>query len=333
MTGAYDDVPFGVTDPDGPSIAGGRMLGRSQLADLPPVRPLVADVLSRPSAAVLVGGYGTGKTFLALGLAACVATGQPWLGHDVEPGRVLYVCGEGAYGIDTRLTAWERTWQHGRPIPDDRLTILAKPVSLTSPTFWWEVTAAAVEGGYLLVILDTLSSLAPDADEVKQAPTLMRQLSDLAVAIDGAAMLVHHPGWSDATRVRGAYAFEANADEVLVLAPVAEGSDVLTLLRKKVKEGPSGATLYLRRVARHAACVIEHARPDDAGVPMRDRVLALLTAYDDVGATGPQLAAACGVGDGDRSALYRALRQLRDDQLIWAEGKRGRERYYIGEQP
>lgn len=66
----------------------------------------------------------------------------------------------------------------------------------------------------------------------------MRWLSDLSNAIDGTAILVHHPGWSDSGRTRGDYQFEANADEVLVFAGVAEGSHLLSLTRKKVKAGP-----------------------------------------------------------------------------------------------
>lgn len=156
----------------------------------------------------------------------------------------------------------------------------------------------------------------------------MRSLSDLAAAIDGTALLVHHPGWSDHGRVRGGYAFEANADEVLVLAPVGEDSDVLTLTNKKVKEGPGGAVRYLRRRALHGSVVIEHARPDDAEIPMRGRVLAVLGEFGRAGATGPQLAEAVGI-TGNRSSLYRALTALRNADEITSEGKRGKERYWL----
>ena len=103
----------------------------------------------------------------------------------------------------------------------------------------------ALTGGYGFVILDTFSSLAPEADETKDAAMMMRRMSNLLTSILGTVMLVHPPGWSDSSRTRGGYQFEANADEVLVAQEISKGSDMFTLTRKKVKDGPSGQIFYL----------------------------------------------------------------------------------------
>lgn len=66
---------------------------------------------------LLVGGYGLGKTFVALSFAASVATGRDWLGRRVQRRRVLFVIGEGAYGLDPRVCAWEAAWNGERPCP------------------------------------------------------------------------------------------------------------------------------------------------------------------------------------------------------------------------
>ena len=151
----------------------------------------------------------------------------------------------------------------------------------------------------------------PDADEVKDAPAITRRLSDLAAAIDGCVLLVHHPGWSDSTRVRGGYQLEANVDEVLVLATVTEGSEVLTLTRKKVKEGAGLLRQeLLRRKPRGSSLIIEGALAKDAEVPMRARILATLAALGDVGGTGPQLLAEVGADGSGRSSFYKSLRAL-----------------------
>jgi hypothetical protein len=193
-----------------------RILKRSELAKLPPVEPLIEDTLSLRSAVVLIGPTGAGKTFLALSWACSVGTGKRWLGRDITRTPVLYVVGEGAHGLDARVTAWEDEW--GTPVSDDDVQFVIRPDSLTAMETWIEIAAEAKAFGARMVILDTFSSLAPDADETKDAALIMRRLSDLAAAIDGTALLVHHPGWSDSSRVRGGYQFEANADEVLVLA-------------------------------------------------------------------------------------------------------------------
>lgn len=316
--------------PEGPVGALGNVLTRSQLSSLPAIRPLVEGLVSRPAAVVLIGAYGLGKTVLAHSLAGSVATGSAWLGKPVEQHRTLVVVGEGAYGLDARIHAWEKAWHHGKPIPDDALTFLVKPGSLRERNTWQQLTEHAVSGGYGFVILDTFSSLAPDADEVKDAPLVMRRLSDLATHINGTALLVHHPGWSDNGRARGGYQFEANADEVLVLSGVA-GEELVSLTRKKVKDGCSGTTVWLRRKATNGSVIIEQARAGDVEVPLRQRVLTVLEGCADVGATGPQLMAECEVDDKARSGFYAALAKLRDEGQVRTVGRRQRARYYLAE--
>lgn len=220
------------------------LLRRSQLAGLPATAPLIEGVLSLRSAAVLFGPTGAGKTFLGLGWACSVGTGLAWLGHPVTRCPTLYVVGEGATGLDTRVAAWEYAWQ--AKVSDDDVIFSVKPDSFAGRDVWAELTAEARALGVRFVVLDTFSSLAPDADETKDAPTFTRRLSDLASAIDGTALVVHHPGWSDADRTRGGYQLEANVDEVLKLAG-SSTSDLIELTRKKVKEGPSGERMWLRR--------------------------------------------------------------------------------------
>ena len=58
-----------------------------QLDDLPQAEPLIEGVLMRH--------------------AYSVATGLPWQGRRVEQVKVLYIIGEGAYGLAPRKRAWE----------------------------------------------------------------------------------------------------------------------------------------------------------------------------------------------------------------------------------
>lgn len=306
----------------------GKILTRSGLAGLPKVTSLIEGVMSSPASVLVVGATGVGKSFVTLSFACSVATGRHWLGRRVTRRRVLFVVGEGAYGLDQRVCAWEDAWNDNATVPDDWLTFLVKPDSLENPVTWHQLTGYAQDGGYGLVVLDTFSSLAPDADETKDAAQIMRRLSDLSAAIGGCTVLVHHPGHSDSGRARGGYQLEANADEVLILREVGEGSALFTMTRKKVKDGPDGEVHWLRRSPSHGSVIIEGSRSDDATVPLRARIRAVLSNYGDIGATGPQLMDEIGVDDKARSGFYQALRKLRDEGSIREDGTRNTKRYY-----
>ena len=252
---------------------------------------------------------GVGKTVFILGLGCSLATGRPWLGRAVRPTRVLFVIGEGAYGLHDRITAWEQAWNNGEPISDDRFTVLVKPESLARRATWLELTEYAVTGQYGAVFLDTFSSLAPDADEVKDAPLVMRHLNDLSVAVNGTALMVHHPGWSDNGRARGGYQLEANADEVLILKGGPE-SPLVEVTRKKAKNEQSGGRFWLKRVPSHGSVLFEVASTADSDVPLRERVLGVLIDYAETGATGPQVVTELGMKE-HASSVYRAIRRGR----------------------
>jgi hypothetical protein len=86
--------------------------------------------------------------------------------------------------------------------------------------------------------------------------------------------------------------------------------------------------LWLRRTVAHGSVIIERSRADDAAVPLRARILAVLANYGEIGATGPQLMAKLGIEVQGRSGFYAALRKL-DERLVRSEGPRKGKRYYL----
>lgn len=65
-----------------PGNAPGHHLELTPLSSMTPksFEPLVKGLLFKDSRAAIYGGPATGKGFLALGLAMCVATGRQWHG-------------------------------------------------------------------------------------------------------------------------------------------------------------------------------------------------------------------------------------------------------------
>jgi hypothetical protein len=68
---------------------------------------LIDGLIESSSLVQMFGDPGAGKSFLALDVAACVATGKAFHGLEVKQGPVIYVAGEGYNGIRRRLTGWE----------------------------------------------------------------------------------------------------------------------------------------------------------------------------------------------------------------------------------
>ncbi len=287
-----------------------KLLSRDQLADLPPPEPLVADTLDRSTIALLVGYHGTGKSFIALSWACSIATGHPWLGRPVTPGRVLYVASEGAEGMHARVTAWEHAW--GTKVRN--LDVLPQPWPIASEQYGNALAYAATAAPYALVVIDTLARCAVGLDE--------NSARDMGQVIDGAdrirrasrttVLLVHHTG-KDRTTVRGSSALEAAADTVYAVE--ADGAAV-TLTRTKRKDGPLRDVLPLKiERGSQGSCYMSAARghaPDLDGSAGR-LMSAYLSAFAATGATKRELR---DQADMPPASFHRALNVLVRDGLL-----------------
>src|SRR5215468_1891820 len=85
-------------------LASFKGLTLEDLDKLPASQWLVEGWLPEDVLANIYAAPETGKTFLALDWALCLATGTRWLGnHAVRPARVLYVYTENRRGLPKRL--------------------------------------------------------------------------------------------------------------------------------------------------------------------------------------------------------------------------------------
>src|SRR4051812_5462453 len=75
-----------------------RLYSDAEIEKLAGPEYLIPGILPRESAAMIYGAAGSTKSFLALDMALCVATGTPWMGRPVQRGCALYVAAEGASG-------------------------------------------------------------------------------------------------------------------------------------------------------------------------------------------------------------------------------------------
>jgi hypothetical protein len=78
------------------------------LSDIRPTDWLIHGFFESDSMSLLFGDPAAGKSFVAIDLAACIATGKDWHGHKTKQGAVIYIAGEGMNGISKRFKAWSK---------------------------------------------------------------------------------------------------------------------------------------------------------------------------------------------------------------------------------
>ncbi|NUP96414.1 MAG: AAA family ATPase [Planctomycetaceae bacterium] len=205
-------------------------LSVAALLDLPPPKLFVEGMLVRGSLIVIYGPSNCGKSFLALELAMCLASGRPFAGRKCEQARTNYIAGEGIGGIKKRLLAWggdgiprptEAPWNHFELYPgpvslleetqvdkliDDILSMPERPVALGVDTL-----ARSFAGGD--------ENTAEDMNEFVAACDLIREETGVAVVV------IHHTGKAkkgDVATERGSSVLRAAADTMIEIEPTGE---------------------------------------------------------------------------------------------------------------
>ncbi len=128
----------GWSNPRATSPAPGEVLARGfrfspvgeLLADRTPPQYLVKGLIEEGSLALLFGAPSSGKSFLALDLAASIAAGRDWCGRRVSQGPVFYIAGEGHAGVRRRLAAWSQF--HGIALGDAPLFVSSMAIPMTT---------------------------------------------------------------------------------------------------------------------------------------------------------------------------------------------------------
>jgi hypothetical protein len=129
-------------------------LDATDLDSLPEPEPLISGLLNVAEYTILVGKFGTYKSFVALAWAYCLATGQAWSGYAVPEAKpVVYVAAEGVSGIRKRLRALER--RYGVKVPAGMLTVITRPVRLANGDEVAGLRAVVEQKRAALVVLDT----------------------------------------------------------------------------------------------------------------------------------------------------------------------------------
>jgi len=311
----------------------GLYLDADQLDQLPAADPLIDKVLNRHSYVVLNGRDGTFKSFVALDWSFCLATGKPWQGRTVEPTRVLYIVGEGAYGIDKRKRSWEAAWKH--KVPAAMFTARTAPLDMHvgGPAFD-ELLDRVSSGAYGLVVVDTLRRVSGSAKEnTSEMGAVVDNLKRLQESTDGGSVLVLAHTAKDDIDSRGYSGIEDDADTVWHARRPKDGPPMaLDLTNKKMKDGPDSERIELTMspvldsliVSKYARAggglIVESYDTDDAVMD------AMRTTFALTGASVTQLLE---VTEMPKSTVYKARGRLLASGQIITRRKGGTAYLYL----
>ncbi len=204
-----------------------------------PVPWLIDRMIERGSLSTLFGASGCGKSFVTIDMGCCISTGTMWHGKATEPGAVFYIAGEGHAGIRRRLKAWEI--HSGTSLQDAPLFISTCPAALMDEGSALAVATAAEalvaeHGVPTLFIVDTLARNLGNGDENSNADigVFINNIDvRLRMRFGATVLIVHHTGWTDKERGRGASAMRAAMDSEYRLDFI---GDIRSLVCTKAKE-------------------------------------------------------------------------------------------------
>lgn len=210
---------------------------------------LVEGLIETDTLGLIFGDPGSAKSFLAVDLALCVATGTSFHGREVRQGPVFYVAGEGHNGLTRRFAAWSK--HAGVAFEEAPLFISNRPAQFLDKTSAKEVVEAVhgladQHGAPVLIVIDTLARNFGPGDEnstaeMSQFVTVIDHLR--AEFPDTTLEIIHHTGHASKERARGAMALKAALDSEF---KVEKTEMIVRLTNTKMKDAEPPAQITFR---------------------------------------------------------------------------------------
>lgn len=281
-----------------------------------PVLPtdwMINGLIETSTVVSLFGPPGVAKTFIALDMACCVATGKPFHDCEVTAGSVFYVAGEGFNGLSRRVDAWATLNHAARP---EHLYLSNRAIDLyhsdKADTVVDEIesTIAATGIAPQLIVIDTLArNFTGEENSARDVGIFIQNLDSIRYRWAANVLVVHHTGKDIQRGARGSTALRAAVDTEY---EVARGSDTIIRVEcKKMKDAlppqPQGFELIDVDISTIEGEVIKSAAlkrialgSDQARVPSgRNQKLAmdvlrqLYSKYSGTGDENPKITEGC----------------------------------------
>lgn len=255
-----------------------RLYSVEELIRMPEPTWQIQDIMPTGGLIGLYAPPGVGKTFLALDMALCIATGRAWQGHAVEPGVVVYISAEGGTGIGKRVAAWLEDRQV-KASTVRNLAMMLEAIPISPETDGMDTLIQRINEIQCrpsLIVIDTLARCF-DGDENTQEDMgrFIKGVDLLRETFESTVLIVHHTRL-DGERERGNTAFRGAADTMLKLAYGEDGEIEFSCTKQKDAEEFVPMVMALKVVPSCQSCVLvvpSHIQDRDAKMELALTVL------------------------------------------------------------
>lgn len=211
-----------------------------------PISWIVKRWLQRDALMMVHGPSGGGKTFVVLDMCLRVASGGgDWNGQRVTGGTVVYLAGEGHYGLRGRIAAWK----HHHSVDKLNLWVSKSGCDLNTGMGYGRAAEQirSLPEKPSLIVVDTLHRfLAGDENSAQDAKTMLDACAMLMREFGCSVLLVHHTGVSDEAqhRARGSSAWRGALDIEISVVPSKNGGPI-EVVQRKSKDAEIAEPVYL----------------------------------------------------------------------------------------
>lgn len=198
---------------------------------------LEADALS-----LIFGEPGKGKSFVAIDLALCVATGTPWHGQKVKQGAVIYIAGEGHSGFARRARAW--SIHNGidlKGVPFFKSQRACQLFDIASAHEVADAVRDICEANSVqptLIVVDTVArNMGGDENSTPDMARFVEHIDALLrMPYKSNVLLIHHSGKASPGQARGSTVLRGALDQEYMV-DMDDATKMVTLVNKKMKDG------------------------------------------------------------------------------------------------
>jgi RecA-family ATPase len=211
-----------------------------------PVNWLIQDVIPEKSFVALYGPPASFKSFIAMDIAECIASGRPWLGKEINgTGPVLYIAGEGHGGIGARIAAIK---QHHNTPDSAQVYVVRSQINLRSSVDDFTNLILAIDElvqglgvDLRMIVIDTLARAFGGGNENSSDDmgAFIQATGKIQNRYKCSLMLLHHAGKDTTKGLRGHSSLLGAVDTQMEIMRFPETTKGLILMSKQ-KDGEDG---------------------------------------------------------------------------------------------